>query len=73
MDTIQKQLGKRVRDLRLAKGLSQELLANEFGCLQPYSGMLERKSPQVPMLDMAYEDMVESKATGFGRPGTGGS
>ena len=42
MDTIQKQFGKRVRDLRLAKGLSQEELAFRAGVHRTYLGGIER-------------------------------
>ena len=42
VDTIQKQLGKRVRDLRLAKGLSQEDLAFRADVHRTYLGGIER-------------------------------
>ena len=35
--------GKRIRELRLANGLSQEKLADLAGCDRTYVGMLERK------------------------------
>jgi len=40
--TIQKQFGDRVRDLRLAKGLSQEELAFRAGIHRTYLGGIER-------------------------------
>ena len=42
MNLIQKQFGKRVRDLRLAKGLSQEELAFRAGVHRTYLGGIER-------------------------------
>ena len=35
-------LGARIRELRQAKGLSQEELADQAGCHRTYIGMLER-------------------------------
>jgi transcriptional regulator with XRE-family HTH domain len=40
--TVQKQFGDRVRDLRLAKGLSQEELAFRAGMHRTYLGGIER-------------------------------
>lgn len=42
MATIQEQFGKRVRELRLAKGLSQEELAFRAGVHRTYLGGIER-------------------------------
>ena len=42
MDTIQKQFGERVRNLRLTKGLSQEELAFRAGIHRTYLGGIER-------------------------------
>jgi len=42
MATIQKQFGERVRNLRLAKGLSQEELAFRAGVHRTYLGGIER-------------------------------
>ena len=42
MDNIQKQFGERVRELRLAKGLSQEELAFRAGVHRTYLGGIER-------------------------------
>ena len=42
MSTIQKQFGQRVRELRLAKGLSQEELAFRAGVHRTYLGSIER-------------------------------
>ena len=42
MSTIQKQLGKRIKDLRKAKGLSQEGLAFKAGLHRTYVGGIER-------------------------------
>jgi len=42
MKTIQKQFGERVRELRLAIGLSQEALAFKSGIHRTYLGSIER-------------------------------
>ena len=42
MNTIQKQFGQRLRELRLAKGLSQEELAFKVGVHRTYLGSVER-------------------------------
>ena len=42
MGTTQKQFGDRVKDLRLAKGLSQEDLAFKAGMHRTYLGGIER-------------------------------
>jgi len=42
MSMIQKQFGERVRELRLAKGLSQEELAFKSGMHRTYLGGIER-------------------------------
>jgi len=42
VDTIQKQFEERVRELRLARGLSQEELAFKTGIHRPYLGGIER-------------------------------
>lgn len=42
MKTIEKQFGERVRELRLAKGLSQEELAFKSGVHRTYLGGIER-------------------------------
>jgi transcriptional regulator with XRE-family HTH domain len=42
VDTIQKQFGERVRELRLARGLSQEELAFRAGIHRTYPGGIER-------------------------------
>jgi transcriptional regulator with XRE-family HTH domain len=42
MGTIQKQFGNRVKDLRLAKGFSQEELAFRAGMHRTYLGGIER-------------------------------
>ena len=42
MDTIQKQFGERIRELRLAKGFSQEELAFKSGVHRTYLGGIER-------------------------------
>jgi transcriptional regulator with XRE-family HTH domain len=42
MHDIQKQFGKRVRELRLARGLSQEELAFRAGVHRTYLGGIER-------------------------------
>ena len=42
MKTIEKQFGKRIRELRLARGLSQEKLAFKSGVHRTYLGSIER-------------------------------
>lgn len=42
MKTLQKQFGERVRELRLARGLSQEELAFKSGMHRTYLGGVER-------------------------------
>ena len=42
MNTLQRQFGERVRELRLAKGLSQEELAFRSGVHRTYLGGIER-------------------------------
>ena len=42
MNTLQMQFGKRVRELRLARGLSQEELAFRSGVHRTYLGGIER-------------------------------
>ena len=42
MKTIEKQFGKRLRELRLARGLSQEKLAFKSGMHRTYLGSIER-------------------------------
>jgi len=42
MNTVQTQFGKRLRDLRLARGLSQEELAFRSGVHRTYLGGIER-------------------------------
>ncbi len=42
MNLIQKQFGDRVRQLRLARGLSQEVLAFKSGLHRTYVGGIER-------------------------------
>jgi len=39
---LQRQVGKRIREIRLAKGISQERLAHEIGLHRTYVGSLER-------------------------------
>ena len=42
MSTIEKQFGQRIKELRLAKGLSQEELAFRAGIHRTYLGGIER-------------------------------
>lgn len=39
---LQRQVGQRIREIRLAKGISQETLAHEIGLHRTYVGSLER-------------------------------
>lgn len=39
---LQRQVGERIREIRLAKGISQEQLAHEIGLHRTYVGSLER-------------------------------
>lgn len=43
-DDVRGVVAVRLRELRLAKGLSQEELADRAGCHRTYVGMLERRS-----------------------------
>ena len=40
--TLQRRAGERIREIRLAKGISQEALAHEIGLHRTYVGSLER-------------------------------
>ena len=42
MNTVEKQFGKRVRQLRLVRGLSQEELASKVSVHRTYLGSIER-------------------------------
>jgi len=47
VDTIEKQFGERVRELRLARGLSQEELAFRSGIHRTYLGGIEGETQSV--------------------------
>lgn len=60
-----KQFGKRVRELRLAAGMSQESLANECGCARPYMSNIERGqgNPSLGFIGLVAAALkVEAKA-----------
>lgn len=50
---IQKQFGQRVRELRLAKGLSQEGLAFQAGIHRTYLGGIERGERNLALRNIA--------------------
>ena len=52
MNSINKKFGKRVRDFRLHKGLSQEELANLAGVHRTYIGMVERAEKNITLENM---------------------
>lgn len=43
-DSVRGVVAVRLKELRLARGLSQEELADKAGCHRTYVGMLERRS-----------------------------
>ena len=53
LSNIQKQFGNRIRDLRLAKGLSQEELAFRAGIHRTYLGGIERGERNPALKNMA--------------------
>ena len=50
--SIQKQFGKRVRDLRLERGYSQEAFAFECGLHRTYIGCIERGEKNVTIVNI---------------------
>lgn len=56
-DRVTAILATRIRELRLARGLSQEELADEAGCHRTYVGMLEREqaNPSLWILSLISE------------------
>ncbi len=48
-----KQFGTRIRELRLAKGLSQEQLAEQTGFHRTYIGMVERGERNLSLSNIA--------------------
>ena len=62
-------IGARIRELRLAKGLSQEKLADLAGCDRTYVGMLERKlsNPSLRVLVGIAEALEVPLIALFGR------
>jgi transcriptional regulator with XRE-family HTH domain len=61
---MRKLVGRNVRRLRLAKGLSQEQLADDSGFSQQYISMLEsgRRNPTVVSLYMLAQALGEEPA-----------
>ena len=51
-DDVQVRFGRRVRELRLARGLSQEALALESGLDRSYVGQVERGERNVSLQNM---------------------
>ena len=51
-DSLRKVVGARLKELRRARGLSQEELADQAGCHRTYVGMIERGegNPSLEML-----------------------
>lgn len=73
MGTIQKQFGERIKDLRLAKGLSQEELAFRAGVHRTYLGGIERgeRNPSLKniaaiamALDVALPELFSFRGNG---------
>jgi len=69
-DRVRDTIAVRIRELRLAKGLSQEALADLAGCHRTYIGMLERKklNPSLQVLvsvagalDIEVQDLLAEK------------
>lgn len=42
-ESVRERLGERIRELRVSRGLSQEVLADRAGCHPTYVSMIERK------------------------------
>lgn len=53
-DSLRSVLGSRIRELRRARGLSQEDLADRAGCHRTYIGMLERREGN-PSLGILFQ------------------
>ena len=82
MKTIEKQFGKRIRELRLARGLSQEKLAFKSGMHRTYLGSIERGERNPSLKNIAaiaealrvslsqlfsFEDRTSSAGTSFNK------
>lgn len=70
MNTVQTKLGKRVRELRLARGMSQEELAFRSGMHRTYLGDIERgkRNPSLKNIEAISEalDVALSQLFLFG-------
>ncbi|WP_110206557.1 helix-turn-helix domain-containing protein [Nocardioides daejeonensis] len=67
---LQRQVGERIREIRTAKGISQEKLAQEIGLHRTYVGSLERgeRNPSLQvisrlarLLDVTLDQLLCSK------------
>jgi len=52
MDPILKKLGKRIREIRLSRGLSQEALAHEANLDRSYVGGVERGERNISLINL---------------------
>lgn len=52
MESILKKVGKRIREIRQKKGLSQEVLAHEAGLDRSYVGSVERGERNISIINL---------------------
>lgn len=71
MSEISKIVGQRIRNHRLAQGLSQEKLAEQAGCHPTYIGQLERgeKNPTIESIEKIAAALNVSMANLFEKLG----